>query len=76
LVEREEMSGMLAGLIEKLPPVERTVLSLYYENELAPREIAQVMAMKVARVCQIRTQAVLRLRVQLERRLSVRRQVK
>jgi RNA polymerase sigma factor for flagellar operon FliA len=51
-----------------MPEVERTVLSLYYHNELTLREIATVMSLHESRVSQLKSQAVLRLRTYMERR--------
>lgn len=76
LLERQEMEGMLATVVAKLPELERTILSLYYESDLTPREIAPILEMTAARVCQLRTQAVLRLRAQFYRVLSSRRRPK
>jgi RNA polymerase sigma factor for flagellar operon FliA len=70
IVERQEMEQILAEEIDKLPQIEGTVLSLYYQRELAPFEIAQVVGLKATRVSQIRWQAVARLRANLGRRLD------
>src|SRR4029077_19220570 len=40
--ERGELKKLLASSIESIPPIEKTVLSLYYHEELTLREIAQV----------------------------------
>ena len=50
-----------------MPKSERTVLSLYYYEELNLREIGEVMDMHLSRIAQLRTQAILRLRSHLER---------
>jgi RNA polymerase sigma factor FliA len=76
LLERKEMESMLAVAVSKLPQAERTILSLYYEGDLAPREIARVVDLPATRVCQLRTQAILRLRAHAERVLSSRRNKK
>lgn len=76
LLERQEMERMLATVVAKLPEIERTILSLYYEGDLTPREIAPIVEMTAARVCQLRTQAILRLRAQVHRILSSRRRPK
>ena len=52
----------------KMPEVERTVLGLYYHEELTLREIATVMNLHESRVSQLKSQAVLRLRTYMERR--------
>lgn len=68
IVERAELERLLAEAIEKMPYIERTVLSLYYHEELTLREIAKVINLHESRVSQLKTQAILRLRGYLERR--------
>jgi RNA polymerase sigma factor for flagellar operon FliA len=68
LFERAELERLLASAVEKMPAVERTVLGLYYQNELTLREIATVMNLHESRVSQLKSQAVLRLRTYMERR--------
>ncbi len=68
LFERAELERLLASAVEKMPTVERTVLGLYYQNELTLREIATVMNLHESRVSQLKSQAVLRLRTYMERR--------
>jgi RNA polymerase sigma factor for flagellar operon FliA len=67
IVERSELERILALAIERMPKPERTVLNLYYFEELNLREIATVMKMHLSRIAQLRTQAVLRLRSHMER---------
>jgi RNA polymerase sigma factor for flagellar operon FliA len=67
IVERAELVRILALAIERMPKSERTVLSLYYYEELNLREIAEVMKMHLSRIAQLRTQGILRLRSHLER---------
>ena len=68
VAERREMEAILTEEIQTLPPMERTVLSLYCEHDLAPQEIAQIVGIKSTRVSQIRCQAVVRLRASINRR--------
>jgi RNA polymerase sigma factor for flagellar operon FliA len=67
LLERAELERLLAEGIEAIPPIERTVLSLYYHEELTLREIAQVVNLHESRVSQLKSQAILRLRSHLSR---------
>lgn len=60
--ERHESQDQLAQALLRLPPRERLLLSLYYEEELTMKEISQVMHVSESRVCQLHAQAVLRLR--------------
>ena len=61
-LERTELERLIAASIDRIPKVEKTVLSLYFFEELTLREIAEVMGVHLSRVSQIKTQAVLRLR--------------
>jgi RNA polymerase sigma factor for flagellar operon FliA len=67
VLERSELARILALAIERMPKMERTVLSLYYYQDLSLREIAGVVGMHLSRVGQLRAQAILRLRCHLER---------
>jgi len=67
LLERSELERILAQAIERIPKIERTVLHMYYYEELNLREIGVVIGMHLSRVSQLRTQAILRLRSHLER---------
>jgi RNA polymerase sigma factor for flagellar operon FliA len=68
LLERRELERLLAGAIDKMPQVERTILSLYYHKELTLREIAKVVRLHESRVSQLKSQAILRLRAYIEKR--------
>jgi len=63
LMERSELQRVLAEGIEKLPPVEQTVLSLYYSEELTLRGISRILDLHESRISQLKTQAIIRLRV-------------
>jgi RNA polymerase sigma factor for flagellar operon FliA len=65
LLEQAELERILAAGIDGLPEIERTVLSLYYREELTLREIASVIGLHESRVSQLKSQAILRLRTSL-----------
>ena len=67
IVERSELERILTLAIERMPKVERTVLQLYYYEELNLREISGILGMHLSRVAQLRAQAILRLRSHLDR---------
>lgn len=67
IVERSELERILTLAIQRMPKTERTVLSLYYYEELNLREIAEVTGMHLSRIGQLRVQAILRLRSHLQR---------
>ena len=73
LLERSELERLLAEGIENIPPIERTVLSLYYHEELTLREIAQVVNLHESRISQLKSQAILRLRSHLAQQWPVSR---
>ncbi|HZG84374.1 FliA/WhiG family RNA polymerase sigma factor [Paenibacillus sp.] len=57
----------LAKAIERLTEKERTVVSLFYYEELSLSEIAEVMSLSPSRISQLHSKAILRLRGQLGR---------
>lgn len=63
--EDDSLGVAIGGAIDDLPERERTVLSLYYDEELNLREIGEVLGVTESRVCQIHSQALLRLRSRL-----------
>lgn len=62
LFERNELRKLLAQAISRMPYVERTVLGLYYKEEMTLREISRIIQLHESRVSQLKTQAILRLR--------------
>jgi RNA polymerase sigma factor for flagellar operon FliA len=73
LLERSELERLLAASIDDIPPMERTILSLYYKDELTLREIAQVVNLHESRISQLKSQAILRLRGKLAAQWPVTR---
>lgn len=65
LLEQAELQRLVAECIDQIPEIERTVLSLYYQEELTLREIAQVVKLHESRISQLKSQAILRLRARL-----------
>jgi RNA polymerase sigma factor for flagellar operon FliA len=55
----------LARAIDNLPPREKLVLALYYDEELNLKEIGEVIGVSESRVSQIHSQAAMRLRSRL-----------
>lgn len=60
--ERAELEQVLATGIERIPAIERTVLSLYYMEEMTLREIGHILNLHESRISHLKSQAVLRLR--------------
>lgn len=65
LTEKALTEAELAAAIESLPEREKTVIGLYYQDELNLREIGEVLGVGVSRVSQIHAQALLRLRARM-----------
>ncbi len=61
-IGREQEVAMLREAIMKLKEQERTVLALYYFEELKLHEIAEILGLTESRVSQIRSKALARLR--------------
>jgi RNA polymerase sigma factor for flagellar operon FliA len=62
LLSLVELKKVLAQAIDDLSPKERTVISLYYFEELTLKEIGEVMGFTESRICQIHAKAILKLR--------------
>jgi RNA polymerase sigma factor FliA len=69
IVERSELEDLLSKAIQKIPHVERTILNLYYHEELTLREIATVVGLHESRISQLKSQAILRLRSLMAKQL-------
>ena len=63
---RDAFREALADGIQALPERERTVMGLYYQDELNLKEIGRVLGVSESRVCQLHSQALLRLRARLQ----------
>ncbi|HZS53545.1 MAG TPA: FliA/WhiG family RNA polymerase sigma factor [Bryobacteraceae bacterium] len=73
IVERAELERLLAEAIDRMPQLERTVLSLYYYEEMTLREIAKIVDLHESRISQLKSQAILRLRSYMQKRWPQRR---
>lgn len=69
-LERKELVQMMADRIEKLPPIPKKVLAMYYFENMRIAEIAAAFGVTDGRISQIHTQAVLSLRAYLEQALK------
>ncbi len=66
ILERSELERVITEGMKKMPENERTVLSLYYKEELNLREIASIMNLHTTRISQLRAQAIFRLRALMD----------
>ncbi|MCL2658328.1 MAG: RNA polymerase sigma factor FliA [Betaproteobacteria bacterium] len=62
IFEDKAMRETLVRAIDDLPEREKTVMGLYYEEDLNLREIGEVLGVSESRVCQLHSQAIARLR--------------
>ncbi len=67
LLERAQLEKLLSEAIRRMPPMERTVLGLYYLEELTLREISEVVDLHESRISHLKSQAILRLRADIEK---------
>lgn len=65
-MEQKELKEALAQAIEALPPREKLLIGLYYQEGLTMKEIGKVLEVTEARVCQLHAQAVMRIRLKLQ----------
>jgi RNA polymerase sigma factor for flagellar operon FliA len=75
VLEKSELERLLAEGIDGIPKMERTVLGLYYREELTLREIAQVVKLHESRISQLKSQVILRLRSHMAKQWPVSRGV-
>ena len=68
LLERSELKRLLAEAISVMPDVEKTVLGMYYHQEMTLREISKILRLHESRISQLKSQAILRLRSYMEKR--------
>jgi RNA polymerase sigma factor for flagellar operon FliA len=66
-IEREELRKLMMQALERMPVTERTVLSLYYNENLTLREISRVLRLHESRISQVKIQALARLRIVFEK---------
>ncbi len=73
LLERAELERVVTQGMKRMPENERTVLSLYYKEELNLREIGSIMNLHTTRISQLRAQGILRLRSLVEHKWPTER---
>jgi len=68
ILERAELDQLLGEAVGKMPKMERTILTLYFKEELNLHEIGEILGIHTTRVCQLKSQAVLRLRAYMTKK--------
>lgn len=67
IAENNVLAETLGVLIDRLADRERLIISLYYYEELTQKEIAHMLGVTEARVCQMRAGAVAKIKAGLQR---------
>jgi RNA polymerase sigma factor FliA len=70
-LEITEVKDILTDAINKLPEKEKTVITLYYFEELTLKEISSIMKVSESRISQLHTKAILRMRGKLARHKTI-----
>ncbi len=70
-IERQELIHTMGRLIDELSEKERTVVSLYYYEELTLKEIAEVLGVSESRVSQIHSKILIKLKAKLQKEFPV-----
>lgn len=71
LLEQAELERLLTRAISKMPEIERTVLVLYFKEDMTLREISRVVNLHESRISQLKSQVILRLRDYIEKRWPI-----
>lgn len=66
ILEEKDTKEKLADLIDTLPKKEKTVLALYYYEEMTMQEIGRILSITESRVCQIHSQALGKLKTKIQ----------
>jgi len=71
-LEKEELTKILAGILQELSEKERLVISLYYYEELTQKEIAEALEVTEGRISQLHSQALLKLKTKVQLKIGGR----
>lgn len=65
MLRNQRLRQSLVEAIKNLPEREQYIMSMYYENDMNLKEIAQVLGVTESRVCQLHSQSIARLRAKM-----------
>ncbi len=65
ILEKKELCRILGDIIDKLPENQKTVIALYYYEELTYKEIGKIMNLSESRISQIHSKAILNIKNKL-----------
>lgn len=65
ILEKKEICRILGNIIDELPVNQKTVIALYYYDELTYKEIGAIMELSESRISQIHSKAILTIRNKL-----------
>ena len=61
-LEEKNIKSDLQKALQRLPERERTLMVLYYQEDMTMKEIGETMGMSESRVCQLHAQAIMKLK--------------
>ena len=67
MVERAALHQLLTEFIDRIPPVERMILRMYYQENMTLKQIAAIAHVHESRISQLKTQAIQRLRTRMQK---------
>jgi len=71
-IEKQELTKILASILQELSEKERLVISLYYYEELTQKEIAEALEVSEGRISQLHSQALLKLKTKVQLKIGPR----
>lgn len=70
VLEQQELTHIIAEVLEQLSEKEKLVISLYYYEELTQKEIAEIIQVSEGRVSQLHSQALIKLKTKVKKDLD------
>lgn len=71
IVEKQELKELLAKTLETLTEKEKTVIILYYYEELTLKEISRILEVSESRISQLHTKALQKMKIKLGSNMEV-----